>query len=125
MRDAFNRGADNACDGLLLGVATPARTSAAHHVLLCSARIAKGIAHGRIPVGRDLFLLEAAIVDASNEEDVYAVELGLDGAARLLKSIPAEGKWEECRGHLAATMEFAWLLLRKEPTGHALRRGSS
>ncbi len=76
--------------------------------------MAEEVAHGRIPSGREHFLLVAALVDAATNKDVYAVELGLETAARLLKSIPAGASWEGCRGRLAATMEFAWLLLRKE-----------
>jgi hypothetical protein len=110
-------GAESAFEGPQLNVAIPERTSAVHHVLLCSARIAEGVAHGRVPDGRALFLLAAAVVDAASHEDLHAVELGLSVAVGLRKTIPPDAKWKECRGHLEATMEFAWLLLRKEPAG--------
>jgi hypothetical protein len=93
------------------------RTQAADHVILASARLAGHIGRGEAPPPKDLFLLLAALVEGAKQEDRRTIELALDGVAGLLDGVPQERTWDWCRGHLKATMDFAWLLLRDDRSG--------
>ena len=87
-------------------------SSATHCVLLSAARIADGVAQGRVPPSRELFVLAAAVAEAAHLGDSDALQTGIESSAALLDGLPSDGTWEGCRGHVNATMQFAWLLLR-------------
>lgn len=98
--------------GLPLSVRAPRSSPSADHVTLSAARIATHVAAGRVPPERELFLLSAAVVESAAASDLEVVQLGLDGAAALLDAAPDGPNWDSYRGHLNATLQFAWLLLR-------------
>lgn len=90
----------------------PRSSPAADRLTFSAARIATHVAAGRVPPERDLFLLSAAVVECAAARDLEVVQLGLDGAAALLDGAPDGSTWDSYRGHLKATLQFAWLLLR-------------
>lgn len=90
---------------------TPSEATVTEHVARASGRIASRVARGEIPSAKELFLLTAAVVERSHNKDRQALKLGLDNVVALLDGLPSEPAWDGCRGHLRATMEFAWLLL--------------
>jgi hypothetical protein len=94
-------------------------SGAAKWVLVSAARIAGRIAEGRVPPGRELFALSAAVVDAAHAGDLDALQVGVESSTALLESLPTDGTWQGCRGHLNATRQFAWLLLRMRHAGPA------
>jgi hypothetical protein len=88
------------------------RSAAAERVLLAASIIAAEISQGHTPAGKDLFLLSAAVVEGGNAGDLDALETSIESIKVLIQQILYGGIWEGCRGHLDATMQFAWLLRR-------------
>jgi hypothetical protein len=89
------------------------RASAATHcVFLAAARVAACIAESRVPTSRELFVFAAAVAEAARRGDSDALQSGIESSAALLDGLPSDGAWQGCRGHVNATMQFAWLLLR-------------
>lgn len=88
-------------------------TEPTDQVVLASAQLASEISLKRIPSPKDLFLLSAAVINGDRKNNRQAVELALECVAGLLDHIPPERDWDSCRGHLKATMDIAWLLLKK------------
>jgi hypothetical protein len=94
-----------------LAVVSAVPKTVADRVMLASARLAGHIGRGKVPSTKDLFLLSAALVESAKQKDEGAVQLTLESVMGLLDSVPMDGAWDSCRGHLTATMGFAWLLL--------------
>jgi hypothetical protein len=105
-------------------VKATSRTPSAERVVLAAASIAAYISRFQIPPGKELFVFSAAVVQGAANDDREALEVGIDSAAALLEQLPGGAAWGVCRGHLKATMEFAWLLLRNPPR-NLLEEGSA
>lgn len=84
-------------------------------MLLVASSIAAHIARAEVPAAKDLFLLSAAVVEGAKAHDPQALELSIDSVTALRQQLPTGDIWEGCRGHLDATIQFAWLLLRTTP----------
>jgi hypothetical protein len=97
-------------------------SSASRCVLLSAARIAACVAEGRVPPSRELFVLAAAVAEAARQGDSDALQMGVESSAALLDGLPSDGAWQGCRGHVNATMQFAWLLLRMHGGNDRLSR---
>ena len=95
-----------------MGMDVNRASTASHCVLLSAARIAACVAEGRVARSRELFALAAAVAEAARQGDLDALQIGVESSAALHDGLPRDGTWEECRGHVNATMQFAWLLLR-------------
>jgi hypothetical protein len=98
---------------LLLSVEDLPRSAAANRVLLVASSIAAHIARAEVPAAKDLFLLSAAVVEGAKSHDPQVLELSIDSVTALRQQLPTGDIWEGSRGHLDATIQFAWLLLRE------------
>ncbi len=100
--------------------ATP-HTPAVERVVFAASSIATHVARGQTPPEKELFVFSAAVVQSATDDDGAALEVGIDSAAALLEQLPDGVVWDECRGHLKAVMEFAWLL---QPIPGAVEAGA-
>jgi hypothetical protein len=78
------------------------------------------VTEGTVPQPKELFLLSAALTDAARRRDARGLRLGLEVVATLHEDAPDEPAWDAYRGHLTATMQFAWLLARAEHADESL-----
>lgn len=106
--------------GVLPRVERPRNARVAEHLLLAAARVGACAADGSALPRKELFVLSAAVAEAAMRADYQALQLSLDAIGVLIDAAPDGPAWGSYRGHLDATLEFAWLLSRETRTHDSL-----